>query len=182
MPATLGFISVRQHPDHGYVGGYLIVNHLARPLEFHCTLPVKPTRAQLLLYGPTMDEFICGEQIAKALISKAKLKPDLVLADSPTVLSVTNVSDACVAFLDRVDENPAQQKNTDLRVPNQTNIATECAVVKSHRFYVAIEGKCQHSSIESVLIQISDRFDITEPFSRIVEALLEAHPLIKSAA
>ncbi len=52
---SLGFISVRHHAEHGYFGGYLIVNSLGRPLEFHCTLPVKPSRAQELLYGATLE-------------------------------------------------------------------------------------------------------------------------------
>ena len=83
---ALGFITVRHHVEHGYFGGYLILNQLGRPLEFHCTLPVKPSRAQSLLYGPTLDDFICGEQIAKALVTKAKLKPSLLLTDCSAVL------------------------------------------------------------------------------------------------
>ena len=67
MTESLGFLSVRRHPEHGYFGGYLITNSIARPLEFHCTMPVKPSRAQELLYGPTMDAFVCGEQIAKVM-------------------------------------------------------------------------------------------------------------------
>ena len=69
---SLGFLTVRKHPSRGYFGGFLVLNVLARPLEFHCTLPVQPTRAQQILYGATLDEFISGEQIARALILKAK--------------------------------------------------------------------------------------------------------------
>ncbi len=96
-PRTLGFCTVRSHADHGYFGGYLILNTHARPLEFHCTLPVKPSRAQEILYGATLADFVCGEQIAKALTSKAKLTPHVVLTDCTPVLALSRVSDLLVA-------------------------------------------------------------------------------------
>ena len=77
MADLVGFLSVRYQPEHGFFGGYLIVNQLARPLEFHCTMPVRPSRSQELLYGSTLNDFVCGEQIAKALTQKAKLKPEI---------------------------------------------------------------------------------------------------------
>ena len=83
MATAIGFLTVRRHHEHGYFGGYLLVNALARPLEFYCTMPIRPSRAQTLLYGLTIDDFVCGEQIAKALIAKAKLQPQLILTDSP---------------------------------------------------------------------------------------------------
>ena len=92
MADLVGFLSVRHRVEHGYFGGYLIVNQLARPLEFHCTMPVRPSRSQELLYGKTLNDFVCGEQIAKALTQKAKLKPLLVLTDTPAALAVEIVN------------------------------------------------------------------------------------------
>ena len=107
MTVSLGFLSVRRHPEHGYFGGYLITNQIARPLEFHCTMPVKPRRAQMLLYGPTMDAFVCGEQIAKALVGKAKVKPDIVLTDCAAVLALATVSDVAAGLLHFEPESPS---------------------------------------------------------------------------
>lgn len=178
MAATLGFISVRQHADHGYFGGYLIVNHMARPLEFHCTLPVKPTKAQSLLYGPTMDDFVCGEQIAKALITKAKLTPDLVVTDTPPVLSATLVCDVPIICLDQDDA----AESISLVRPTETIVAVSKFQEHKLRFKRAAESQKVESVAAEVMKQLSDRFDVTEPFSRIVEALFEAHPVIKAAA
>jgi hypothetical protein len=91
------------------------------------------------------------------------------------------VSDIQVAYLEETaDQQAANQHHLGLLIPNQSQIAIESVTLKSLRFYMAVEGKCQRNSIEAVLNQLSQRFDISEPFSRIVEALLEAHPLIKS--
>ncbi len=69
MPAGIGFLSVIEHDELGLFGGYLVLNMAGRPLEFHCTSPVRPNRAQEILYGPTLRPFLFGEQIGQALLS-----------------------------------------------------------------------------------------------------------------
>ena len=54
---VLGFLTVLEHPQHGLFGGYLLLNLAGRPVEFHCTAPVKPNRAQQILYGPRWIRF-----------------------------------------------------------------------------------------------------------------------------
>ena len=66
VPA-IGFLTAVEHAEYGFFGGYLIVNAAGRPLEFHCTAPVKATRAQEILYGPTLRDYLY-EQIAPAQI------------------------------------------------------------------------------------------------------------------
>jgi hypothetical protein len=58
---SFGFLSSVHTAEHGYFGGYLIVSELGRPLEFHCTSPVRPSRAQEILYGPTLQAYLLGE-------------------------------------------------------------------------------------------------------------------------
>ena len=72
---TLGFLTVVEHPQYGLFGGYLILNTAGRPLEFHCTAPIKPNRAQEILYGPTLESFLYGEQIGQTLISQGSTPP-----------------------------------------------------------------------------------------------------------
>src|SRR5436190_17163786 len=83
---TFGYLSVINSAEHGYFGGYLIVGRLGRPLEFHCTAPVRPSRAQQILYGPTLEPFLLGEQIAGAMLDAAKLKPGLIIANCEATL------------------------------------------------------------------------------------------------
>jgi hypothetical protein len=58
--AALGFLAVVEHELHGLFGGYLLLNATGRPLEFHCTAPVRPNRAQQILYGPTLEPYLYG--------------------------------------------------------------------------------------------------------------------------
>lgn len=63
----------------GFTGGLLLVCDRGRPLEFHCTEPVLPSRAQQILYGATLREHACGDLIGGALLAKAKLPIGLLL-------------------------------------------------------------------------------------------------------
>ena len=84
---TLGFLTVVENPQFGLFGGYLILNLAGRPLEFHCTAPIKPNRAQEILYGPTLESFLYGEQIGQTLIGQGIATPLLVCTDREPALA-----------------------------------------------------------------------------------------------
>ncbi len=179
MTATIGFLSVRHHTEHGYFGGLLAVNQLARPLEFHCTLAVKPSRAQQVLYGPTIDEFVCGEQIAKALMSKAKLRPTLVVTDTPAALAVNVVSQQPIALLNVAVDS--QRPEPQLRTPGQvpTNLVRRMA--GDVELLMPIGSDPTDEQLRELVSNLSENFDFAEPFNRVIEALVEAHPIAKAA-
>ena len=88
---ALGFLTVVEHPQHGLFGGYLLLNLAARPLEFHCTTPIKANRAQEILYGPTLEAYLYGEQIGSTLLGQSKIEPLAVFTDRPPVLAVRSL-------------------------------------------------------------------------------------------
>ena len=55
-------------------------------MEFHCTVPVHPNRAQEILCGNTLESFLCGHQIAPALYKRKKTDICAVLTDSVSAL------------------------------------------------------------------------------------------------
>ncbi|MCA9157572.1 MAG: hypothetical protein KDA51_01620 [Planctomycetales bacterium] len=177
MTASLGFLSVRRHPEHGYFGGYLITNHVARPLEFHCTMPVRPSRAQMLLYGPTIDAFVCGEQIAKALVGKAKVKPTVVLTDCPAVLALSSV---CTANSAHLQFEPGGE-TSNFHIPQGSpGELLSLRIEPWHLSILAAQPELE-TPLTACLSQLGSNFDLTEPFQRVVDALLEAHPIAKAA-
>lgn len=175
---ALGFITVRHHTEHGYFGGYLIVNQLARPLEFHCTLPVKPSRAQSLLYGQTLDDFICGEQIAKALVAKAKLKPTLLLTNCEAVLAFEHVGDEPILLIQCSEESDSSPY---LRKPSSSLMQLKAVQSAGISFKTTNSSRTSVSLVDDVVSKLAPNFDLSEPFQRIAEALLEAHPIVKAA-
>ena len=96
---AIGFLTVIEHPQHGLFGGYLVLNLAGRPLEFHCTAPIKPNRAQQILYGPTLESFLYGEQIGSTLLGHAKTSPLVVCTDREPVLSLRDLVDVPVVLV-----------------------------------------------------------------------------------
>ena len=176
---SVGFVTVRRNAEHGYFGGYLIVNFHGRPLEFHCTLPVKPSRAQEILFGRTLDEFICGEQITKALIAKAKLESNLVFTDCGAAISCRLVCDQPIAVLQsRSDSVPTEP---GLAIPNSA--ANNFVHFRLGDYDLSVSAR--FAGDEAIFRQrwheLKMEMDLHEPFERIAEALLEAHPAARAA-
>ncbi len=179
---SLGFITVRLHPEYGYFGGLLLVNHLARPLEFHCTLPIKPSRAQSILYGPTLDDFLCGEQIARALSVKAKSTPFAFFTDTPAVLSMRNIASEPIVLVDPDRETVSHGEANSLTHRPQGAPRTYSRIELAG-YSLAILEHCSDDFdlVRSFWQQNDPQVDLGEPFGRIAEALLEAHPTAKAA-
>ena len=75
---NLGFLVVVQE-NGAYVGGYLVVNSLGRPLEFRLSSAVQPNKVQQVLYAGTLAPYVCGELIGKTLVEKAGVPVRLVV-------------------------------------------------------------------------------------------------------
>lgn len=95
----IGFLTVVEIPERGFVGGLLITNELGRPLEFQCTTPVKANRTQEILYGPTLHEFLYADLIGKTLLERATIRPDIVLAEQSELLGLRPLLDVPLGVL-----------------------------------------------------------------------------------
>lgn len=85
--SNLGFLSVHQEPS-GFVGGYLVTNAWGRPLEFRLSSAVQPNRVQAILYGDTLQSYLCGEVIGKTLLDKTTTPVQAVIVDNPLSLDL----------------------------------------------------------------------------------------------
>src|SRR5437870_9020717 len=95
----IGFLTIVENVELGLLGGYLLLNAAGRPLEFHCTAPLKPTRTQEILYGPTLKPYLYGEQIGRTLLTKSKATPILVCTDSEAVLAAREFAQIPLVFV-----------------------------------------------------------------------------------
>ena len=80
LPA-FGFLTVLESPEHGLFGGYLVLSSRGRPLEFRCSTPIAPSRAQQILYGPTLRSYLLAEVIGAALIAGSELPVEVIVTD-----------------------------------------------------------------------------------------------------
>ncbi|QDS94189.1 hypothetical protein FF011L_29670 [Roseimaritima multifibrata] len=172
-PDAIGFYTVQQCERVGWTGGYLMLNAAGRPLEFHCTLPVRPSRAHEILFGPTLREHIIGEAIGCALLPKARVQPILICCDQPEGLHldvhlpapIGLVSDAACS-----EEGPITADD----LPGY-----EALSIAGSEIWVAME---RAEAMRAIVDRFADLPDLIEPFGRIREAIQEAQQQVARAA
>jgi hypothetical protein len=175
-PTAWGFLTVVEHPQHGLFGGYLVLNAAARPLEFHCTTPLKPNRAQEILYGPTLRPYLFGEQIGQALLAKGAIQPQVVCVDQAEALSARAFAPMPLALLlpDDAGELAGGEAPT-LRVDGaHSGVSLVTFQGGRRRLAVSREHRADEALIRERLSDLAEHFDLREPFDRIREAIEEA--------
>jgi hypothetical protein len=154
---AIGFLAVCDYGDAGLCGGFLVLNSAGRPLEFHCTAPVKANRAQEILYGPTLRPFLFGEQIGRTLVERSKLSPQLVVTDAEPVLAARPLLSMPVICLASAEE-PHQRPGFSLGEQ-----------------FVLIDAAHPHDrEATRAAWEQFEGLDLQEPFGRIREALDES--------
>ena len=159
----LGFLCVIDNKDLGLLGGYLLLNAAGRPLEFHCTAPLRPTRTQEILYGKALKPYLCGEQIAATLLTKARHASFAVFTDEEAVLAAREHASVPL-----------------LLIP--PGVESEPTVRTLGRMVAAAGYEADRHTVQAAWPGQADHLDLQEPFARIREALSEAHRAAAKAA
>ena len=166
-PIHLGFLTVFQE-NGGYLGGYLVTNSWGRPLEFRLSTAVQPNKVQSILYGPSLQEYLCADLIGKTLIDKCATPIHLLVTDSIQVLPIRSRLDAPVLAVIGPDE------------PDIPFLPSE-RIARYERegppIYFDPRLAEDRGRIQALLERLDTGFDMREPFSRIREAMSEARKL-----
>lgn len=158
--SRFGFLSVVDTRQLGYCGGLLILTAGGRPLEFHCTSPISANRAQQILYGRTLREFLVCDQIGTTLVQKARARLDIILVDDRALLALSASVPTPIAFVLPGGSNGDTDRHaSDLEIAGQ-------------RFELMGQSL---SLAEDLLKTFLRTLPVTEPFERIHQAIQEAH-------
>jgi hypothetical protein len=192
----MGFLTVVEHPQFGLFGGYLLLNFAGRPLEFHCSAPIKPNRAQEILYGPTLEPFLYGEQIGRTLVGHGDAKPLVVFTDCLPAMAtaefvpmpVVLVCDAGVSTAQCGRDGLATSKEVDSLNDTGRRLRLDAphdALRLTHfqrgpnRLALPEAAMKDHALIVRGLADLDEAFDLAEPFGRIREAIEEARQAVR---
>lgn len=167
--AIFGFLSVIELPELGYCGGLLVVSAIGRPIEFHCTAPLKINRTQQILYGQTYQGFLLGDQIATALIEKVKSPPTAFVTDNVELLELKDPLGAPLFFLDAGESEDAR--------PGDGLIEFDAGEHRCWRWADTSPGVAQTASF---LDRFAQKLPLDEPIERICQAIEEAHSVLKA--
>lgn len=171
--AAIGFYTVVSHEQHGLFGGLLLLNRNGRPLEFHCTAPLKPNRAQEILYGATLEAYLYGEAIGHALLTKASAKPEFICVDRAAALAVRELIESPVMLIVGNAE-PGASATPLFRVDAAHDATSRPITLGRHRAAVHRRFADDESQLTAAVRDLPETFDLLEPFDRIRGAIEEA--------
>jgi len=161
-PQAYGFLTAVESAAHGIFGGYLLVDSQGRPLEFHCTAPVKVSRAQQILFGATLHAHLHGQQIGGTLLAEGTVTPEVVLTDLESMLHVRNHTRLPVALV----RTAAAGVETS---PGGGRFTLGDASVSPHP-----SDSERETGLRERLTELAALVDLREPFDRIRAAIDEA--------
>lgn len=156
---TFGFLTVCTTANVGMFGGYLLVDITGRPLEFHCTAPLRVTRAQEILYGATLQRYLHGEQIGGPLLKATKLTPVAVLTDLELLLHARSHGASPVVAIQETDSQDKEEEFMSLGT----------FLLRPHE-----KDMSKIDQLRPHFESLSSSIELVEPFDRIRAAIDEA--------
>lgn len=175
---AIGYLSVQQDDRLGWTGGLLVLNNGGRPLEFQCTLPIRPTRAHEILFAATLRQHLIGEVIGPTLMSKCRTPLSILCCEQVEALKLQDNADATSSSCPVVLVTSAAEPDEG---PIDADMITGHDEVRfgSTTLLVAIE---RSEEVAQIVRQLGEFPDAVEPFERIREAIREAQSQIARAA
>ena len=189
----LGFLTVIDHSRAGFIGGLLVLNPVGRPVEFHCTQPLKPNRAQEILFGNTLEPYLFGEQIAQALVHKTNQHIGFLFTELPGVLALQDFVKQPVIYVpqlnsesDEISNQWESEENADLfslstrryqslrSVPGLSVSRWKETRIANFPLWIPDDRGEEISTISEKLNDYADSINFSEPFTRVHLALEEA--------
>jgi len=181
---NLGFLTVL-HETNGYLGGYLVTNQWGRPLEFRLSTSVQPNRIQQIIYGATLETYICADLIGKTLVEKTGTNAELIFTDREPVLDLRLHVDVPVAYFAMANEASVESskpvdQSASVASSGVSSLRSSCARPARNGVGPAF---CHPSfaadlpAARQLLDRLEGSLDLAEPFTRIREAIAEARKM-----
>ncbi len=147
--------------------------------------PGETEPAQEILFGPTLESYLYGEQIGQTLVGKGSVEPLAVCTDVAGVLAVRDYVSLPVVLVlagaegdEAATETGATSANrtiplrVDAAPPQRRPLADLCTRAES--IALAAGRDADRQEVEARLANLAT-FNLREPFERIREAVEEVH-------
>jgi hypothetical protein len=166
----IGYFSTLKVEDQ-FIGGVMVTDSLAIPLEFKYTDAIRPTKIHQIIFGKVLVRYIHEEVIKKNLLKEVRSAPAVYLVgelellgdEAPGRVPLVAVQKTPLPALEAVG---AFQRVKDKEVLAQPGTSTSPLRLTFHTPELDVQEKVL-SCIRSVI----DTMDLLEPFDRVETAL-----------
>ena len=179
---TFGFLTFLEDPRHGFFGGYLVLSARGRPLEFRCSTPVLPTRAQQILYGTTLRPYVLAEVLGQALVASAQSPVRAILTDAAEMLELALLRSEEVLWVHAVSSGEGASRAGVESSAASAAILPRGAAAGDRGVRLAPFSSLKPEEVVPLLGELAQHVDLLEPFERIRTALREAGQIPEPAS
>lgn len=168
-----GFLTFVDTPDAGIFGGYLALSGRGRPLEFRCSTPVEPNRAQKILFGATLRPHLITEIIGTTLLRSLKIPVSLILTDDRAALPLGSLRTEPLALVTRRGvESPQNGSPPWITIPRERDGDPP---IDYGDYHFDLLGMSEHRRADLLrqIAPLTEAVDLLEPMQRIRAALAE---------
>lgn len=156
--SLIAYLMIIQELEETYLGGIMVTDPYTIPVEFKYTEPLKPTGLQKILYGKSIEKFICVDVIARKLLQGLQENPRVVLIQEKILFSISAKAPVCILST----KNEAKQAGNDPEELFSTDVEN------GYQLHARIKPA---PDLVQWISRISKEVDILEPFNRLKEAL-----------
>jgi hypothetical protein len=169
LPA-FGFLTVLEHTEHGLFGGYLVLSPQGRPLEFRGSTPVMASRAQEILYGPTLKAYLFADVIGQSLVAGAELGVEVILTDQLEMLALAQVRREEVLYVEALPS----ERSPGCAAPESARTSGISFEMGGCRITAAPMSLRGEETLKRWIQPLVEHIYLAEPFERIRAAMAEA--------
>jgi hypothetical protein len=167
---NIGYFSSMKNEEQ-YIGGIMITDQQALPVEFKYTEPIKPTQIHKIIYGKVLEKYIGEEVIKKRLFKEIKNTPSVFLVTELDLLGEDSVNHVPMVAVQNTTL-PGLSAAGDFQRVKDKEIIIQPLTSKNPlklTFYSA-EPDVQEK-VMNTLRTFIDKIDVSEPFARVETAL-----------
>jgi hypothetical protein len=160
---------VLESSEHGLFGGYLVLSPQGRPLEFRCSTPVIATRAQEILYGPTLRPYLLTDVIGQSLVAGSEISVEVILTDERDMLQLALLRREEVLHVERLARDASATVSEHMPILLGNSIEFHGCRITAASTFTADAARLRWN-----LEPLAANVFLAEPFDRIRAALTEA--------
>lgn len=155
-----------------YFGGVMITNDRGLPLDFKYTDPVMPTKAQRIIYGSVLEQYIRNHVIIGAITQKLELNPSFFVVSQHQIYDIEEAHDMPLISVNRTQFASLGEKGTVSRAKEN-----ECLLQpfndSPHPLRILFGNMPidRQEALLKDLIYLTKHMDLVEPLERLETAV-----------
>ena len=165
----IAYFSILRTPNsEGYLGGMLVLDQKGVPIEFRCSLPVRPTQAQKALYGNTLEPYVFNQLIGLPLTQALTKQPACYIVKNTMLLELREHISSPVVHIEQYGGSLSASDSSS--PDNHIQLSSEITGFQpiTAKFMNGYES--DYEIIRDKLEETFKRIDLLEPFERIATA------------